>query len=212
MLIPTVSESRESISLAQHPPHSSPHSHRPSGHPQPPEQPHSSGGSETSPKATPRSSRSFIAPRNNVDGYTVTFVASKAAVRVRGGRGSDAARARNASINLDVDELELSPELKAGPADGNSIPPSLSTQVPHPSSQSLKSSDTCSAPRCSTHPGQEHCKPQQHPEPASDAIVLSGGMSGNVGDGEAPSDADVRELLYGYRIGGRSGPLVVCNA
>ncbi|CCL99960.1 uncharacterized protein FIBRA_01985 [Fibroporia radiculosa] len=89
---------------------------------------------------------------------------------------------------------------------GSSTSPDASTQVPQPSSQSLESFDAWSPPRCCVHPGQAHCKPQQHPDPANEAIALSGGITGNSGIDEPEANAACKDLVP--RIGGSSGPFV----
>ena len=81
---------------------------------------------------------------------------------------------------------------------GSSTPCSLSTQVPH-SGQSSCFFDACSAPRCSTHPGQVQSKPQVQPVPAKDAIVLRGGIAGNSGG----TSQGIDERSRGGRIGPR---------
>lgn len=85
---------------------------------------------------------------------------------------------------------------------GKLIPSEWSIQVPHPWAQSFLSGVACVFPRCSTHPGHEHWKPQVHPEPAREFILLIGGIEGKSGIG-----VDLcRGRLAEYNIGARSGP------
>lgn len=121
-------------------------------------------------------------------------------LRFAGGAGSAAARAKNLSRKLGL--LLLSTALKPWP--GNSMPALLSTQVPHPSAQSLRSVEACFAPRCSTHPGQAHLSPQVHPEPARDEISLIEGMVGNVGIGVVIFDVEAEDASR--YIGANVGP------
>lgn len=86
---------------------------------------------------------------------------------------------------------------------GSSLPSRISIQVLQPSGQSPCSCDACSDPRCSTHPGQLQSKPHVHPDPASETILLSGGMVGNVG---TPGVADDDSTNETGRMGGRTGP------
>lgn len=118
-------------------------------------------------------------------------------LRLLGGAGSAAARARNLWMML-VSALSL--VRAAGESSpGSATPACSSTHVPHPSAQLLRSLAACSDPRCSTHPGQAHSSPQVQPEPAREVIVLIGGMVANVGmDGEGADSLN--------RMGGRSGP------
>jgi hypothetical protein len=62
--------------------------------------------------------------------------------------------------------------------------------------------DVCSSLRCSAQSGHAQNSPHVHPEPAIDAIILMGGISGKSGtwwDGVEDDDGEVR-------IGGKDGP------
>lgn len=123
-------------------------------------------------------------------------------LRCTGGGGNEAARAKN-SCSILVIALELNESRVFASCPGRT-PKSGSTQVPHPSVQSFLSVATCPGPRCSTHPGQAQRRPQVHPDPAIDEIVLIGGITGNSGIGL------LRAGMYGkssvMRRGGRFGP------
>lgn len=150
---------------------------------------HSSFGTATSPNAAFRPS--LPSPLNRSRGYTSTFVGSNAPGRVRlgGGGGSAAARAKNASMKFvpapagdfsGAGDAGMNAKVEEGA--GSTTPPSLSTQIPHePSAQSSKSADACASPRCLRHPGHAQSVPQQHSGAASAVIALSGGMGGNAG-------------------------------
>jgi len=93
-------------------------------------------------------------------------------LRLEGGAGSAAARAKKRSMMLVVDE-DSKP--------GSAMPCLLSTHVPHVAPQLGCSWSACSGPRCSTHPGQLQSTPHVQPEPARDSISLIGGMKGKSG-------------------------------
>jgi len=146
-------------------------------------------------------------------GYMVVFIGSKwydeAIIRCAGGGGRAAALAKKRSKKVD----DPAPANPAGceddPAlevDGRVIPRLGSTHVPQPSAQFLLSWFALSLPLCSTHPGQAHCTPHVHPDPAREVIsLMGGGMKAK--SGTAVGIADEEELEDGvYKIGARSGP------
>ena len=128
-----------SPSVTQPPSQSFPHPHFPSRHEHRPPQ-HFSLGRLTSPNATPCPPAALA-----TSGYIMTFMGSRSApkpiLRLVGGKGRAAARAKNRSRKFGVG-LVLESAL------GKAIPLLWSIQFPHPSVQSFSSFEACSIPRC----------------------------------------------------------------
>jgi hypothetical protein len=152
------------ISLQHAPSQASAQPHRLSGQPHRPPQ-HSSFGKCTRPKATALSSDSHAE-----SGYTVISIGSKCTPPPfrRGGGGNAAAWAKKRSSIL----------IESGFCEPGNTTVRSSIHVPHPSAQFLRLVKAFSGPRCSKHPGQPQRRPHVQPEPAMEAMVLRGGMTG----------------------------------
>ena len=182
----------------QHPPQDAPHLHWLSGQLQLPLQ-HSSFGrltDEALTKPKPISWGSSWAPLpNRRPGGGGGNVAACAKKRLR--EALLLMKFREAAGNVEVAGMDENGEKLIGRV----MPVWLSTHVPHcPSVQSSKSFAACVGPRCSTHPGHEHWTPHVHPDPASDVIVLIGGMNPKSGTWLGRIGDD----MLGVRIGGSS--------
>ena len=171
----------------QHPPQDAPHLHWPFAQLQLPLQ-HSNFGRLTGWALTK------LEPTSRGSNWTPLPTRRRA-----GGGGNVAARAKKRlrEALLLMKSREGADDAEVGGMDENGevligrvMPDWLSTHVPHcPSVQSCNSFAAYAEPRCSTHPGHEHLTPHVHPEPASDVIVLIGGMNpksgtwlGRIGD------------------------------